>query len=67
MTLTANEITTHEAAKILDRKVRWVRRLCACGKLRARKVGRDWILDRRSVIHLRDHRVKPGRPRNKKN
>lgn len=42
-------LDTREAAKMLGRNERDVRRMCERGDLRAVKCGRDWTIDATSV------------------
>ena len=42
-------LDTREAARMLGRNERDVRRMCERGDLRAVKCGRDWTIDARSV------------------
>lgn len=44
-----DQITTAEAARILGVTSRHVTLLIRSGKLRGQKLGRDWILSRKSV------------------
>lgn len=56
-------ITTQQAAERLGITARRVRQLIKAGHLTARRVGRDWLIDERS---LRAVAVRtPGRPRKK--
>jgi len=50
------EVPTKEAAEMLGVTVRQVRYWLNSGALSGRKVGRDWLADRRSVEALRDVR-----------
>lgn len=51
------EITTLEAATRLDVGERQVRNLCRSGRLRARKVGRSWLVDAAAVEGRSDVRA----------
>ena len=44
-----NALTTTEAAEILGIRDTMVRRYCRAGKLIAQKVGRDWLIPKKSV------------------
>lgn len=57
-------ITVPEAAKSLEVGESWVRRLCREGRLRAKKMGRDWFIERADLELVRG--LKPGpKPREK--
>jgi len=47
----SNFLTSHEAATLLnvDHESRWIAQLCREGKLDCRKIGRDWLISRKSV------------------
>jgi len=51
-----------EVAAWLGVAARNVRRLISSGELEGRRVGRDWVVDRRSVLRYRDLRPGRGRP-----
>lgn len=55
-------ITSREAAEILgiDHESRWVAKLCRDGKLDCRKMGRDWLVSRRSVEEYAQSDRRPG-------
>ena len=53
-------LTTTEAADLMGVTPRRVRALITSGRLRARKVGRDWQIRRADAQNLER---KPGRPR----
>lgn len=57
------DLTTNQTAERLNLSVRRVRVLCEAGRLKARKVGRDWIVDSRSVDRFSP--LPPGRPAGK--
>lgn len=42
-------VSTRKAARCLDVSRRTVRNMCMRGELKARKVGRDWKIDRDSL------------------
>lgn len=50
------DMSTDEAAGILDVSPRWVSQLAASGVLQGRKVGRQWLLARPAVLEYRDAR-----------
>lgn len=54
--LNGEEITTAEAAELLQVSGQWVRQLAACWAEQglARKVGRVWVLDRGAVMIQQD-------------
>lgn len=54
-------LTTKQAAERLGVNQSRVRQLILAGHLRARKVGRDWMIDERSLAKIDDRKV--GRPR----
>ncbi len=47
---------------LLDIPVQNVRRLIGSGELEGRRLGRDWLVDRRSVLRYRELRPGRGRP-----
>ena len=57
-------VTVQEAADQLGRSIATIRRWCDSGRLRAHKVGKEWLVDRDSVTAHRPRRSKPtgGRP-----
>jgi len=57
------ELTTPQTAERLGVSVDWVNKLIRAGKLSARMIGRDWLVDPESVAHYRATRRAPGRPR----
>jgi excisionase family DNA binding protein len=57
-----NELTTAEAAALLDLKYETVRRYINIGKIKAEKHGRDWFITVDEVARYRRTRRKPGRP-----
>ncbi len=57
-------ISIAQAAKIMQRSVSEVRRLCANGIIVANKIGRDWII---SEADARTYKSNPrGKPSQKK-
>jgi len=53
-------LTVAEAAEIRGVSPRRIRKLCEDGRLKAEKVGRDWLIDPRSLERLQA--LPPGRP-----
>ena len=45
-----NWLTTQEAAKLTGYNIQHIRRLIRTDKLIARKLGRDWVIDRNSLL-----------------
>lgn len=60
--LAGQTMTSAEAAQALGISVQRVAQLIHAGALSARKVGRDWVLDRSSVTDRQRHPVAGGRP-----
>jgi excisionase family DNA binding protein len=59
-----NDITVGEAATIVGLSIARVRALVASKDLRARKIGRDWIIRRKDAeAFASKERRGPGRPR----
>lgn len=56
-------LTTKQAAERLGVNASRVRQLILAGRLAARKQGRDWLIDERSLKAVADRKV--GRPRKK--
>lgn len=50
-------LTTHEAAALLGVSVRRVQALIAAGKLVAERRGRDWFIDRDSVMQRKENQA----------
>jgi DNA (cytosine-5)-methyltransferase 1 len=44
-----NRLTVNEVARRLNKTPRWIRELCQTGQLKADKLGRDWLIDPKSV------------------
>lgn len=57
----ATMLTTAEAARALKIGKRRLRELIQAGRLRARKHGRDWMIDPKDLEAVRVRR--PGRPK----
>lgn len=55
-------MTTTQAAQFLGISVRRVRQLIECGKLKAEKYGRDWMIPMEEMNNVKVY-GKPGRPR----
>ena len=53
-------ITTSEAAEIIGCVDSRVRQLLREGTIAGERVGRDWLVDRRSAEKYRDKERKPG-------
>lgn len=60
-------INTAQAARRLGVTRDWVHKLIVRGKLTARKIGRDWLVDTHSVAAYQMTRRPPGRPAGAKN
>jgi len=56
------ELTTPEAALVYRLSACWVRRLAAAGRVKGRKVGRDWVLHPASLERYLAGRRPVGRP-----
>ncbi len=56
-------ITTPQAAQRLGVTVDWINKLIRAGHLKARRIGRDWLVDAESVARYQANRRGPGRPR----
>ncbi len=54
-------VTTSEAAAVIGCNTSRVRQLLLAGKLRGERVGRDWLVERKSAEEYRDTERKPGR------
>lgn len=57
-----NEMTTGELAKRWGKTPQYIRLLCREGYLKARKIGRDWIIDRRNIEEHEKARNGKGAP-----
>ena len=57
-----NVMTTTQAAQFLGISVRRVRQLIECGKLKAKKYGRDWMIPTEETLNVKVY-GKPGRPK----
>ncbi len=55
-------IDTQTAASLAGYHVKHVRKLIRQGRIDARKVARDWLVNRDSLMAYKQN-VKPGRPR----
>jgi len=55
-------MTTLQAAERLGVSRQEVQRLITAGRLKAEKIGRDWIVDKRSIAAYERNRRGPGRP-----
>jgi excisionase family DNA binding protein len=54
-------MTTNDAAARLNVSTRRVVQMIGAGRLKAKKIGRDWLIDERHLAAVADRR--PGRPR----
>jgi excisionase family DNA binding protein len=61
-----NYLTTEETAKRLDVSVRQVQNLITDGKLKAERVGREWLIPLDEVERYQRERKPAGRPSTKK-
>jgi len=62
------ELTAKQVAQELGVSMSFVARLCRNGKLKARKLGRDWFIDPASVEAYKNApKDKGGRPKKEKN
>jgi len=59
-------INTTEASAIIGITRKGVRELIRKGILKAERVGRDWLVDKKSVDKVKKNRPKVGRPRKEK-
>ena len=57
-------LTTDEAAQLVDYTVGYVRQLASEGKVEARKLGRDWLINQESLLAYKAQ-ARPGRPRDR--
>jgi predicted site-specific integrase-resolvase len=55
--------TTKDAAEALQLQPRTVKRYCWLGLIRAKKVGRDWLITQREIERFARERRKPGERR----
>lgn len=55
-----NHLTTSEAAAIIGCNASRVRQLLGEGKLDGERVGRDWLVERKSAEEYRDTERRPG-------
>lgn len=51
-----NLITTTMLAERMGVTPQYVRKLIADGKIKAQKVGYDWIIDERNIVHVKAKR-----------
>ena len=58
-------ITAKQAAHRLGLSVQRVRAMIAAGKLKADKVGRDWVIQESSLDNVKVY-GRPGRPKQEK-
>ena len=57
-----NEVLTPEAMRRTGYGMTQIWRLIHEGKVKARMIGRDWLIEVRSLDHYVKTRRKPGRP-----
>ena len=55
-------ISTGEAAELVDYTAEYIRRLAREDRIQAAKVGRDWLINKESLLEHKKT-VKPGRPK----
>ncbi len=55
-------VTTRDAAGRLGVTVRRVQAMLQSGRLKGRKVGRDWMVDRKDLARVARMDRRPGRP-----
>ncbi len=53
-------LTVAEAAAVKGVSTRRIRALCEAGRIRAEKVGRDWLIDPKALDRFEP--LPPGRP-----
>lgn len=58
-------LTTKEASEKLGVSVRRVQAMINDGRLKAQKLGRDYVIDEKDLETVKDRKV--GRPKQKKN
>lgn len=56
-------MTTSQVATLLQLSPDYVRLLCRTNKLRAKKIGNDWLITAKDVKYLKRNKV--GRPKEK--
>lgn len=62
----ANWLTTAEAAEISKYHVEYIRLLIRSKEIYARKWGRDWMVNRKSLLEYMKHREMQGKRRGPK-
>jgi len=60
VTISAGWISSQEAAKLTGYTVRYLCKLARDGRLRATKLGRDWLFERESLVKWREKMQKLG-------
>lgn len=60
-----NLITVLQAARLLKISEVRIRQLCVTGQIKAQKMGRDWLVNLKSVNQRIKAGPKPGRPAKK--
>lgn len=53
-------ITCNAAAKILDLTPDYIRRLCGLGRIKAEKLGSNWIMKKAAIKNIRRQRKRKG-------
>lgn len=53
-------LTSAMAAKILGFTPDYVRKLCSAGKIKAEKLGHDWLLNAREIQNIKRQRKAKG-------
>ena len=65
MTALSDWVTTKEAAELSGYHVQHIRRLIRSGKIEAKKWGRDWIVNRGSLLLYIEHEGHGPEPKRK--
>lgn len=55
-------IDTRRAAELTGYTREYIAALCRGEKVKAQKIGRDWLVDRESILEYQAN-VRPGRPK----
>jgi len=56
-------VNTREAAQLTGYTVAYMRQLAIKGRIEARRVGRDWLIERASLLEYRDRMDRLGAQR----
>ena len=59
---TKDLLTSTQAGELLGVSADTIKKYCQWGKLKAMKMGRDWLISRSEVSRYQADRVPPGRP-----